>query len=61
MIPSLRKAAMTTSRTRSDPGVVASALVLVAVCILVAGIIVYAGDLARGTCSAACACGEAGR
>ncbi|MCY4509614.1 MAG: hypothetical protein OXG35_22015 [Acidobacteria bacterium] len=52
---------MTTSRTRSDPGVVASALVLVAVCILVAGIIVYAGDLARGTCTAACACGEVGR
>ena len=61
MIPGERRTAMMTLRTRSDPGVIASALVLVAVCILVAGIIVYAGDLERETCTAACACGEAGR
>ena len=52
---------MTTFRTRSDPGVVASALVLVAVCVVMAGIFAYAGGLSGRACAEACACGEARR
>ena len=52
---------MTTFRTRSDPGLVASALVLVAICIIMAGLLAYAGDLSGRSCAEACACGEAGR
>ena len=47
--------------SRPDPGLVASALVLVAVCIVVAGLLAYAGSAAAGACNAACACGEAPR
>ena len=52
---------MTAYRNRSDPGLVAAALVLVAVCVLVAGIIANAGDLARGACAEAYPYGEAAR
>lgn len=52
---------MTTSRTRSDPGLVAGALVLVAVCVVMAGLLAYAGEIARRPCAEACACGEAAR
>ena len=47
--------------SRPDPGLVASALVLVAVCVVVAGLLAYAGSAAAGACNAACACGEAPR
>ena len=53
---------MTSSRhSRSDPGLVASALVLVAVCVVMAGLLAYVGSVAAGACDAACACGEAPR
>ena len=54
---------MTTSRSRggSDPGVVAIALVLVAMCVVVAGILSYAGAVASGPCAGSCACQEAPR
>ena len=60
-VPGLRRVAMAAFRNRSDPGVVAAALVLLAVCVVVAGIIAYAGDLAQRPCAEACACGEATR
>ena len=60
-VPGLRRAAMAAFRNRSDPGLVAAALVLVAVSVVVAGIIGYAGDLAWRPCAEACACGEATR
>ena len=49
---------MTAFPTRSDPGLAATALVLIAVCVVVAGIIAYASDLGRRPCAEACACGE---
>ena len=52
---------MTTFRTRSDPGLVSSTLVLFAVCVVMAGILAYAGELSGRACAEACACGEAGR
>ncbi len=47
--------------SRPDPGLVASALVLVAVCIVMAGLLAYAGSATAAACNAACACGEAPR
>ncbi len=44
-----------------DSGLVASALVLVAVCIVMAGLLAYAGSAAAAACNAACTCGEARR
>ena len=52
---------MTSRRSRPDPGLVASALVLVAVCIVMAGLLAYAGFAKAGACNAACSCGEASR
>ena len=61
MIPGERETAMTAFRNRSDPGLVSSAVVFVGVCIVMAGLLVYAGFAKAGACNAACACGEAGR
>ena len=53
---------MTSRHSRPDPGLVASALVLVAVCIVMAGLLAYAGFAGAGAaCSAACPCGETSR
>lgn len=53
---------MTTAfRTRSDPGLVAGALVLVGVRVVMAGILVHAGELSARPCASACACAKVGR
>ena len=59
LAPAAGGAAITTFPTRSDPGLVAAAPVLVAVCVVVTGIIVHAGALAWRPCVEAC--GEADR
>lgn len=49
---------MTTSRSSSDPFAIASALVLVAACLVVAGVLAWAGLSVERPCSAACGCAE---